>query len=86
MGLKMPTCAPYWDVDQVIECLSFGDHRQAVTSALLEAMPNAYGDRPFREIPEPDANPQFKLARIWHKLDTTVQQRILIALAQEGAL
>jgi len=86
MGLKMPDVAHYWDVDQVIECLSFGEHRQEVTSALLTAMPNAYGDRPFREIPEPDANPQYKLDKVWHKLDLGIQQRILIALAQEGAL
>lgn len=83
--MKMPEAAKFLDVDACIECVDFGPFNKEVQSALLAAMPNAYGDRPESETPpEPDANPQYKLARIWSKLDEKVQLIILGALIKEG--
>jgi len=87
MSVKMPVVANYWDVDACIECLDFGPFHKEVTSALLAAMPTAYGARPERETPpEPDADPQFKLARIWNKLDVKVQLVLMAAFAKERIL
>jgi hypothetical protein len=75
--MKMHPSLAYWNVDEVIECLSFGPQREAIITALLAAMPDAYGARPEREFPpEPDADPQFKLKRVWRKLSPEIQAAI----------
>lgn len=85
--MRVPFAARFWDVDACIECLPLGEHDKEVTSALLEAMPTAYGARPFRETPpEPDADPEFKLDVIWDKLSERVQFFLLAAFAREGLL
>lgn len=53
--MKCPDWAKVWRVDEVLECLSFGPKRQAVTDALLRAMPAAYQDK--RPPDRPDWTP-----------------------------
>jgi hypothetical protein len=43
--LPCPSWARQWRVDEVIECLSFGNMRQKVTEELLAAMPDAYTNK-----------------------------------------
>lgn len=55
--MKKPRCpswGKFWRVDQVIECLSFGDKREMVERELLKAMPDAYEDK------RPPDNPNWK--------------------------
>lgn len=83
--MQMPDFAEYWSVDEVIECLTFGPDRAKVETELLAAMPNAYGPRTETECPpEPDLDPQYKLARIWRKLSVDVQAAIVKAAQREG--
>jgi hypothetical protein len=64
----------YWRVDEAIECLPIGN---TTVRALLDAMPGAYDELPFRETPpEPDADPDRKLKAVWHRLDATSKKDI----------
>lgn len=77
----------YWRVDEVIECLDMGGHGTEVTSALLAAMPDAYGGEVPGEDdwPEPDSHRDapYKLSRIWADLDPVIQGYIADAAAKQ---
>jgi hypothetical protein len=72
----------YWRVDEAIECLSVSD---TTRRALMSAMPDAY-DIPFRETPpEPDADPQYKLAAVWDRLDPETRKDVTKGIIQYHA-
>lgn len=83
----IPAALTYWRVDEVIECLSFGEHRHEVEQALLTAMPEAYGgELPGEDDwPEPDASRDapYKLSVVWGKLDTSIQGYVAEAAHKE---
>ena len=62
--IPCPGWARLWRVDEVIECLSFGDKREQVERELLAAMPDAYDnkrppDRPGWKPGDDDARNEF---------------------------
>jgi hypothetical protein len=72
----------YWRVDEAVECLPISD---TTRRALLSAMPDAY-DVPFRETPpEPDADPQYKLAAVWDRLDPETKKDVTKAIIEHRA-
>lgn len=86
-----PETLTYWRVDEVIECLTFGDKRHDVERALMEAMPQAYQSSKvsqspeIAEWPEPDRDPDRKVSLIWDKLPAEVRDAITAAAAKEFA-
>lgn len=97
-AIPVPAWAKYRSVDEIIECLSFGDMRKQVERELMAACPHAYDDLPpATQDPEvpfeyPD---QLSAAQEaagttldvhWNKLSQPVQQAIIAAYNRECGL